>query len=182
MTTHRFDESLSRRAAIAGFGVTGIGLALATASGQAGAQEASPSSMVTHPLVGTWIVNRDPTSEIDAPSIVVFTSDGGVLDPSLNVAGVWRATGPRSAEWTLVVLIQMGAGGYAAVRTAGELDEGDNTMDPFGSVTIVSPDGTVIATSRGHSHYNRLQVETIEDESKPLAGFPTWMPEATPTS
>jgi hypothetical protein len=43
MTTHHFDASLSRRTAVAGFGITGIGIGLATVAGQAVGQEATPS-------------------------------------------------------------------------------------------------------------------------------------------
>ncbi len=103
-----------------------------------------------------------------------------------GVAGVWQVTGPRSAAWTLVVLLEQGAGGYIAVRSTGEVDAGGDTLDSPYSFTIVSPDGTVNASGQGMSYYSRLQVEPIEAVGTPLTGFPTWTPalplDATPAS
>ena len=113
--------------------------------------------------------------------MVVFTADGGLLDPSQGVAGAWQATGPRSAAWTLVAFIEQGAGGYLAVRSTGEVDEGGDTLDGPYSITFVGADGTVMASGEGMSHYRRLQIEPIEAAGTPLAGFPTWTP-ATPAA
>jgi hypothetical protein len=177
---------VSRRTALAGLGAGGLGLALAASARSATAQDATPAPMAGHPIIGTWVVDRDVTTVNDAPSVVVYTADGGLLDPSQGVAGVWQATGPRSAAWTLVPFIEGGAGGYLAIRSTGEVDEGGNRLDSPYSFTVITPDGTVVASGQGMSRYTRLQVEPIEEGGKPLAGFPTWEPasppDATPTS
>lgn len=76
--------------------------------------------------------------------------------------------------------------GYLVVRSVGELDAGDDTMDSPYSFTLVGADGTVLASGRGMSRYHRLTIEPVEAEGAPLAGFPTWEPApavaATPTS
>jgi hypothetical protein len=185
MTTSNPVSTVTRRTALAGLSAGGLSLALATTGSHVSAQDAPPSWMVGHPMVGTWIVDRDVTTETDSPSIVVYSADGGLLDPSQGVAGAWRPTGPRSAEWTLVVFLDGGAGGYLAVRSIGEVDEGGNSLESPYSFTVVSTNGTVMASGEGLSHYSRLQIELMADGGKPLAGFPTWTPtapEATPTS
>jgi hypothetical protein len=137
--------------------------------------------MAGHPMVGTWIVDRDITTTTEGPpSIAVYTADGGLLDPGQGVAGAWQATGPRSAAWTLVLFPQDGPPGYLVVRSTGEVDEGGNTLDSPYSFTVVAADGTVLASGQGMSHYSRLPIEPIEAEGTPLAGMPTW--EAAPST
>jgi len=48
--------------------------------------------MATHPLVGTWIVDRNPADPSEMPTTNVLTADGGLIDPSVGAAGVWVAT------------------------------------------------------------------------------------------
>jgi hypothetical protein len=186
MTATRNGASVSRRTAVAGLGAGGLGLALAATTRQASAQEATPYRMVGHPMVGTWIVDKDVDSTTDVPSVVVYTADGGLLDPSESVAGAWQATGPRSAAWTLVDFLTEGPAGYVVVRSTGEVNEGGNTLDSPYSVTVVGADGTVLPSGQGLSRYSRLPIEPIEAGGTPLAGFPTWTPapaaDATPTS
>lgn len=179
------DRSLSRRTALAGVGVGSLGLALAAAPRTSIAQDATPTSMVGHPLVGTWIVVRDVTTPNQAPSIVVYNADGGLSDPSQGVAGVWEATGPRSGAWTLVVFLDGGNSGYLVVRSIGEVaEDGDSFSSVSYTYTIVAPDGTVIMSDQAESIYTRLKVEPVEMGGQPIAGFPTWepTPPATPTA
>ena len=186
MTNAQATPAITRRTAIAGLTVSGIGMALASASQHAAAQESTPAAMSGHPIVGTWIFDRDNAVPTETPSIVVFTADGGLTDPSQGVAGVWQATGPRSAAWTLVAFIQGGAGGYVAVRSTAEVDASGNALAGPHSFTIVAPDGTVITSGNANSTAIRLAVEPVEEGGKPLAGFPTWEPappaDATPTT
>ena len=177
-------STLSRRVTLTGLGAGA--LALAATARQGSAQEATPSAMAGHPMVGTWIVDRDITTTTEGPpSIAVYTADGGLLDPSQGVAGAWQATGPRSAAWTLVLFPQDGPPGYLVVRSTGEVDEGGNTLDSPYSFTVVAADGTVLASGQGMSRYSRLPIEPIEAEGTALVGMPTWEPEqaaaATPS-
>ncbi len=142
--------------------------------------------MAGHPIVGTWIFDRDIAVTTDTPSIVVFTPDGTLLDPSQGVAGVWEATGPRSAAWTLVAFIEGGAGGYVAVRSIADVDESGNELAGPYSFTIIAPDGTVMTSGNASSTATRMSIEPVEEGGKPLAGFPTWEPappaDATPAT
>jgi hypothetical protein len=188
MTTPRTTDIVSRRTALAGLGAGGLGLALATSVRQVSAQDATPADMAGHPIIGTWIVDRNPDDPADPPTAVVFTSDGGWIDPVLGVAGVWQATGPQSAAWTAIGLLDDGAGGYFALRTSGEIDEAGMNFAGTGTVTIVAPDGTVVTTLAGgpSSHGVRLQFESVEAAGTPFTGVPTWTPAppagSTPTS
>jgi hypothetical protein len=182
MTTSRTSDSLSRRTALAGISATGFGLALAATTHHAAAQDATPTSMAGHPLVGTWIVDRNPGDSTDAVTAVVYTADSGWIDPLVGAAGTWQATGPHSAAWTAIGLVDEGAGGYFALRTSAEIDDAGMNFAGTASVTIVAPDGTVVTTISGGpmSHGVRLQVEPVEAGGTALTGVPTWTP-ATPT-
>jgi hypothetical protein len=173
-------STITRRAAIAGLSASGIGMALARANHHAAAQESTPAAMAGHPIVGTWIFDRDISVPSDVPSIVVFTADGSLLDPSQGVAGVWKATAARSAAWTLVPFIQGGAGGYVAVRSTAEVDASGNALAGPYSFTVVSPDGTVMTSGNADSTAIRMVVEPVEAGGKPIAGFPTWEPAPPP--
>ena len=141
--------------------------------------------MTAHPIVGTWIIDRDITTATEAPSIVVVTADGGVIDPSQGVAGAWQVTGERTVAWTLVGTLP-GNGGTIIVRSTGEVDETGMNMPGTYTVTIVAPDGSVMATIPGNSTGVRLPIEPVEAGGTPLPGIPTWTPappaDATPTS
>ncbi len=141
--------------------------------------------MAGHPLVGTWIIDRDVTATTEVPVVVVFTADGGFIDPGQGVAGVWEATGPRSAAMTIIPFVERGAGGYLVVRSTWEIEDDGDTMSGPASITVVTPDGTVVAESELSSRATRLRVDPIENGGTALAGFPTWTPAppagATPT-
>jgi hypothetical protein len=142
--------------------------------------------MAGHPLVGTWIIDRDVTTDVEVPVVVVFTADGGFIDAHQGVAGVWEATGPQSAAMTIVPFIDGGAGGYSVVRATWEIDDSGDSMSGPANVTTVSPDGMVVMSVDINSHATRLHVDSIENAGNALPGFPTWTPapamEASPTS
>src|SRR5215212_5042872 len=159
------------------------------------AQEATPDVMTGHPLVGTWIVDRNPADPAEMPTTNVITADGGLIDPSVGAAGVWVATGERTADFTLIALFEQGmavtgqptAGGssYFVVRGSLDVDAGGDTATATVSQTHVAPDGSVLdQLVEGTSTYLRLKVEPQSAVGQPLAGFPAWTPQAaaTPTS
>jgi len=174
---------LSRRHALVGLGGGSLGLILSTS---AAGQAATPASMQGHPLVGTWIVDRIPDDSTDAPTVIIFTSDGAVIDPLGGTAGAWQATGPRSAAWTLVGLFDGGAGGYLLVRAVADVDDTGMTYDGSSSVSLVAPDGSVDGSFPATPHGTRMPIEPVEAGGTSLGGFPTWTPpppaDATPAS
>ena len=86
------------------------------------AQEATPAAMAGHPLVGTWIVDRNPADPAEMPTTNVLTADGGLIDPAVGAAGVWVATGERTADFSLIAISTGGGpppeagGSYFIVR------------------------------------------------------------------
>jgi hypothetical protein len=138
--------------------------------------------MAGHPIVGTWIITRDVTNTTEVPVVVVFTGDGGFIDPGQGVAGVWESTGPRSAAMTIIPFI---GEGYGVVRATWDVDESGDTMSGPADLTIVAPDGTVMATPpHTNSTAIRLHVEPMDKQGSGVPGFPVWTPApaATPTS
>jgi hypothetical protein len=176
---------LSRRTALAGLGAGTLGIALAARN--VAAQDATPTTMVGHPLVGTWIVDRNPDDPTEIPTYNVITSDGTIIDPTVGGVGVWEATGPDSANFTLTGTIA-DLGAYFLVRGSIMVEEdGDHAINTYSS-TIVAADGTVmddLTVTGASATYIRLQHEPV-DATGPLAEFPAWTPAppaaATPTS
>jgi hypothetical protein len=82
-----------------------LGITVIGARPGAAAQEATPTTMNGHPLVGTWLLDTNADDPANAPDVVVFTADGAYISvdaegfPSL---GVWEASGERSATVTIV--------------------------------------------------------------------------------
>ena len=174
---------LTRRAALAGIGAGGLGLALAAAR-VAAAQDATPGATAGHPLVGTWVLDFANGS---APVAPTFTSDGNFIDPGFGIAGVWEATGPSTASYVWVLILQGDDfNGYLSVTGTIEVDpSGESWTTTGGGDTTVAADGTVVASnpSPGPVTAKRLHVGTL---GEPLAAVPTWTPAppaaATPTS
>ena len=182
MTTSNTGHIVSRRTALAGLGAGGLGLALAARG--AAAQDATPTSMTGHPLVGSWIVDRNPDDPTEIPTYNVITSDGTIFDPSVGGAGVWEATGENTANFTLTGTIAE-LGGYFLVRASIMVDEGGESATASYSSTIVAADGTVmedLTVAEASANYTRIRLEPL-DATGPLAEFPSWtQPPATPAS
>ena len=68
-------------------------------------QEATPTTMTGHPLVGTWLLDVDADDPANAPEVTVFTADGAYISVDAEGFpnhGVWEATGERTAGLTIV--------------------------------------------------------------------------------
>ena len=179
-------DAISRRTALAGLGTGGLGLAIASSPRQASAQDATPFPIAGHPFVGTWIVDRNPDDPTEIPTYNVITADGGVIDPTVGGAGVWEATGPDTANFTLTGTIAE-LGGYFLVRGSLVVDAGGGTATASYSSTILAADGTTLdelTLAQGTAHYVRIRIEPQDAVGQPLAGFPVWTPPppATPTA
>lgn len=179
MTTLRPIDTVSRRAALAGLGGGGLGLALATRVHSAAAQDAASTG---HPYIGVWLVDRDPDSSADSPTINIMTADGALIDPLLALGGAWEPSGPRSAMFTLLTLINGGLGGYVVIRGFDDVDEAGMNTSGMYSVTIVGTDGVVLRTVEGRSRATRMPVQPIEDGGTPLAEIPAWTPAPPPNA
>jgi hypothetical protein len=179
--TSRSASAVNRRVALAGLGIAGLGAAVAVAPVRAAAQEATPAAMAGHPLVGAWIVDRNPGGDTEAPTIYVFTADGAVIDPLVGAAGAWQATGDRSAAFTIAGYPDPAFGpGYFVIRAVLEVDDVAATYDGSASITIVAPDGSVAGGFPSMPHGTRLTIEAEDMGGSPLAAFPTWTPDPPP--
>jgi hypothetical protein len=182
VTTSRPIDAVSRRTALAGISATGLGLALTATTHHASAQEATPFPMAGHPFVGAWIVDRNPDDPTEIPTYNVITADGAVIDPTQGGAGVWEATGPDTANFTLSgTIAELSA--YFIARGSVTVDSGGGTATNSFSSTIVAADGTVLdelSFAQDTARYTRISIEPESAVGQPLAGFPTWTP-ATPT-
>ena len=107
MTASNTRQSLSRRAALAGLGAGGRGLALAVRGGRVAAQDATPAatpaaSLPTagHLLVGAWEVDSHDGVPAATPEWAIFDADGTWVHyfPGGFALGAWRPTGERTAE------------------------------------------------------------------------------------
>ena len=176
-------SGLSRRAAMRGVGAFAAPLGLGSRLGRAAAQEATPAAMAGHPLVGTWIVDRNPDDPTEIPTYNVLTADGGLIDPTQGGAGRWEATGPDTADFGLTgTIAELGA--YFVVRGTLAVDAGGGTATASVSDTIVAADGTILDQhAQFTARYVRITIEAQDAVGQPLAGFPAWTPPpaATPT-
>jgi hypothetical protein len=150
----------------------------------ASAQEATPTARSEHPLVGAWALDRDTSHPTNPQQLVIVTADGlyfGVEYGGRTTAGVWEATGPRTAAITLRVTDSSQSVpflGLAIIRGTVEVaEDGLSFTSPY-TLEIVAPDGTSsgehgVTTARG------VRV-TIEDMGDPV-GTLEELESATPT-
>ncbi len=180
MTPHHTIPSVSRRAALAGIVGGSLGIAVLPAGDRAFAQEASPEAMVSHPVVGTWVLQfEDPSA---APVVGVWGADGSFIDAGSGHAGVWEATGPQTALHTWVHVFSQN-NNYVVVSGTIEVDpSGDSWTQAYSSM-VVSAGGMVLNTGTGVAHARRLRPVPEDALNAPLDVVPTWTPaEATPAS
>ncbi|CAA9561617.1 MAG: hypothetical protein AVDCRST_MAG59-2615 [uncultured Thermomicrobiales bacterium] len=164
-----------------------LGLAAAGPLAGSAAQEATPAASAGHPVVGAWVVDSTAENPADAPAVAVIAADGTLIDTE-GVAGTWRATGPRTAATTFVLVLgeeRLPGGGSVVIRGELEVDAaGEGWTSPY-SFTVVAPDGTVVGSGRDTAVGRRVPVEPVAAEGTPLAAVPTWAPAAaeggTPT-
>ena len=176
-------SGLNRRAVLTRSAALGAALGLGGLH-RATAQDATPVPMADHPLVGTWIVDRNPADPTEMPTTNVLTADGGLTDPSVGAAGIWAATGERTADFTLIAIFAE-LESYFTVRGTLEVDAAGDTATATASQTQVASDGTILLqVAQGISTYIRLRIEPSDAVGQPLAGFPAWTPAptATPTT
>ncbi len=195
MTSIQPSKFISRRAAIAGFGASGLGIALASTIGTTSALD-TPADLASHLLTGTWLAMGNPASP-DNPQYPVpsyFGADGSVLlaFPLADVRpngvtlqsagmGVWEPYDDQRGHFTVTRTLtgldgtQLGSitiDGYPLVSDDGQtfIDDGSlvsvTIRDASGAITRVVPPGTPSRPVTGI----RMGVGS--------PGFPTGTPEA----
>jgi len=171
---------VSRRAALAGLGAGGLGVALAAAH-PATAQETTPDAMVAHPIVGAWYSDFDPANPGTLFVYTIFHADGTRTDvhPFAGAGiGAWEATGERTGRAINKYLNIATAPGefvqgtVTVWSTFAVAEDGDsNTEDVV--VELRGSDGAVVALfpfTGGGSR--RLVVDPPPPLGTPEAGTP----------
>ena len=124
----RTTASLSRRAALGGVGATAATFSLGHLD-PATAQEATPSALARHSIVGAWMIMNPGNPPNASPAI--FSADGtfsaagapSAIDPQRGVVlgspviGVWEPTGERSVHVTWVQALSDLNGTYLGTFT-----------------------------------------------------------------
>src|SRR5829696_3463232 len=109
--TQHANVALTRRTALSGVGMAAAALGLSQVSAVT-AQEATPSAMASHPVVGVWL-NMNATVP-PSPSVSIYGADGSFVSVSpvnykdtergvvyaSDLVGTWEPTGPRSIHLT----------------------------------------------------------------------------------
>jgi hypothetical protein len=159
-------SGLSRRAALR---VTALGAALGLGGGLHGvaAQEATPSAMASHPIVGVWL-NMNATIP-PSPSVSIFGADGSVvsINPvnykdtergvvyASDLVGTWEPTGPRSIHLTSISMESDGDANFTGTFTLDaypEVSEDGQTWTDDGTqvkATIRDATNTVVTVLGG---------------------------------
>ena len=140
------------------------------------AQEATPTAMHGHPLVGTWLLDTNADDPANAPEVVVFSADGAYISvdaegfPSL---GVWESSGARTATLTIVSTGVEGEGGPFAgtfmVRATLDIDETSDAFTAQYTGEFIEPDGTSTGEyGPGTATATRIAVEAMGTPAGPL--------------
>lgn len=138
MTIPRSSDSVSRRTALAGLGVGGLGIALTATTRQASAQEATPDAIAGHPIVGVWNVITP-----GGPSLGVFLPDG------TNIQGIPATqTGPNGVEFVSAQVGRWEPIDARGVHFTSTQLHSDATGAFIGSVTI---DGYPVVSEYGRT-------------------------------
>ena len=157
------NHALSRRAALAGFGTAGLGLALANSAHPTAAQDTA--AMASHPLVGAWV--SDPIPEI--PTLVSYShfhADGtwsSVHTFAGPGMGTWQATGEHTCEAILKYLnIASEWGvfqpGTVTVWSTIEVDASGNHYTEEAIIDFRGPDGAFIEQFPFTGHGTRMVI------------------------
>ena len=165
------------------------------------AQEATPSGMANHPIVGAWLV-MDPGNPPNARP-AIFAADGtltigyvptGYLQPERGVVvqgtaiGVWEPTGERSVHLTYVQALSDLNGTYLGTLTRDaypEVSEDGQSFRDDGTqvhITFRDADNTIVNGADGDAaevatrqvHAFRMQAGNPGfPDATPVAGTPT---------
>ena len=139
------------------------------------AQEATPTAMSGHPLVGTWLLDTNADDPANGPEVTVFTADGAYISVDAEGFpnhGVWEATGERTAGLTIVspgMEDEVTFAGTFIVRASIEVDEAGDAFTAQYTGEFVTPDGTRTGEyGPGMATATRIEVEEMGTPAGPL--------------
>jgi hypothetical protein len=122
-----------------------LGVLLAL-GGATTAQEATPTAMSGHPLVGTWLLDTDAEDPANAPEVTTFTTDGAYISVDAEgfvQLGLWEATGEQTATLTLVSSFEEDGAfaGTFMIRAAIDVEPGGDAFTAEYTGELVDPTG-----------------------------------------
>ncbi len=165
-----------------------IGIAGFDLRTSATAQEATPTIMSGHPLVGTWLLDTNADDPANAPEVTIFTADGAYISVDAEGFpnhGVWEATGEQTAGLTIVSPgMEEAFAGTFLVRASIEVDETGDSFTAQYTGEFVAPDGTETGEyGPGTATATRISVEEMGTPAGPIEVlFEEAAAAATPTS
>jgi hypothetical protein len=148
MGTQQSSAQVSRRAALAGLGAGGVGLAVASSPRRVHAEAAG---LAEHPLAGAWLVSLSPGM---ATAICSLAADGtalialpicedngsGTVSYTTPGVGTWQSEGSRGGYVNVVQLLSHATGAPVGTRSTHYFpvvsDDG-NTFTADGRLTRV---------------------------------------------
>jgi hypothetical protein len=169
--------------AVALLGITGF-----DARQSATAQEATPTSMSGHPLIGAWLLDTNVEDPANGPEVTIFTADGAYISVDAEGFpnhGVWEATGERTAGLTIISpgMEEDAFAGMFVVRASVEVDETGDAFTAQYTGEFVTPDGTETGEyGPGTATARRITVEEMGTPAGPLDTLFEEEAAATPTS
>jgi hypothetical protein len=153
------------------------------------AQEATPSTMSGHPLVGTWLLDTNADDPANAPEVTIFTADGAYISVDAEGFpnhGVWEATGERTAGLTIVspgMEDEVPFAGTFVVRASIEVDETGDSFTAQYTGEFITPDGRESGEyGPGKATATRITVEEMGTPAGPIEVLFEGEAAATPTS
>jgi hypothetical protein len=147
-------NQVTRRAALAGLGAAGAGVAFMGHS--ASAQSVEASTLADHPLCGVWLVmaNAADPAAPQMGNVAYFWEDGtamlafpptqlspGGVQVNSSMHGIWKAKGDRVGNFTCVQLVSDIDGNYLGSTTVDgfpEVSEDLQTFTDDGSMVVVT--------------------------------------------
>ena len=138
------------------------------------AQEATPTAMGGHPLVGAWLLDTNADDPANAPEVTIFTADGAYISVDAEGFpnhGVWEATGERTAGLTIVSpgMEEDAFAGLFMVRASVEVDESGDSFTARYTGEFVDPAGTESGEfGPGTATATRIVVEAMGTPAGPL--------------
>jgi len=125
--------------------VLAIALTAVVAGPAALAQDASPTPIAGHPLVGVWVVDTNVDDPANPPARVSFGADGSLLQVDVGGVGIgaWEPTGERTGALTVSFLFADSnrAVSTSTVRASVEASEDGQSWTAAFTVEYIGPDG-----------------------------------------
>jgi hypothetical protein len=193
MTASSTAAAVSRRTALAGLGVGGLGLAFAATARRTAAQDTASGATAGHPLVGVWLamVPVTPGAPL-VPISSIYTADGQIVTAwpvtqagaqgvtfASSVVGTWEGTGARSAHFTAVQVLSDATGAFTGTVTIDGYptvsEDGLSFTDdaPESKLTVRDPTGTIVMVIGGDGSFPPVTATRMGVGSP---GFPTGTP------